>query len=334
MNVKEFKKIISSKNEQELPGLMAAARQETLKYFGRVVQLYTPLYLSNECVNDCVYCGFHRQAGIKRVTLSSVQVLKEARSLKKKGFQHILLLTGEAPAAVPLDYLEEIAAKMKELFVSVAIEIYPLEEKGYRRLVKAGVDGLTIYQETYHKATYKKVHPRGPKSDFSWRDQAPARAARAGLRKIGVGFLLGLYDWRYEALKLAEHLNLLLKEHWQTQFQLSFPRLNPAETGYQTGYPVSDKEFIRLFCAFRLLFPQIGFVISTRERPEFRDKLLRFGVTQMSAGSKTSPGGYTLGLKSGQQFEIADHRSPQKITEVLLKAGYDPVWKDWERTLT
>ncbi|MFA6431741.1 MAG: 2-iminoacetate synthase ThiH [Candidatus Margulisiibacteriota bacterium] len=307
------------------------ARKETLKYFGKTISLYAPLYISNECCNGCTYCGFNAKSKIKRSTLTLDQVMAEAKALKKEGFQHILLLTGEAPAKVPIEFIAEIVKKLKVLFVSISIEIYPLSVEDYRLLIDAGVDGLTIYQETYHLATYKKVHPVGPKSDYGWRYAAPERAAKAGMRKIGVGFLLGLYDWRYEATKLAEHIEYLQKNYWQTQIQISFPRLNPAETKFKVEFPVSDADFIEMVCAFRIKFPQIGFTLSTREKASFRDKIFPYGFTQMSAGSKTNPGGYSLGEKSGKQFEIADARSPKQVTAALIKAGYEPVWKDWDR---
>lgn len=330
MNLKEFKRLIAPGTEPRIE----AARRETLKHFGKTIQLYTPLYLSNQCVNSCAYCGFNRRSGIKRVTLNLDQIVKEARFLKREGFQHILLLTGEDRSNVPVDYLEQAVREIKKLFVSVSIEIYPLTEQEYARLISAGVDGLTIYQETYHRPTYLKVHPDGPKRDFSWRWQAPERAARAGMRKVGIGFLLGLYDWRCEAVKLAEHLDHLLRNFWQTQFQISFPRMNPAETDFKSQYPVSDEDFIRLLTAFRLTFPQIGFTLSTREKAAFRDKIFKLGFTQISAGSKTFPGAYSLGIKSGKQFEIADKRSPRQIARALKRSGYEPVWKDWERVLT
>jgi 2-iminoacetate synthase len=330
MNLKE---LISPAAHARLPEMMEAAKRETLKYFGKTVQLYTPLYISNQCVNCCVYCGYNREAGIKRITLDLEQILKEAKFLKAQGFQHILLLTGEDRKAVPVGYLEKAVRGIKELFVSVSIEVYPLSADEYGTLIGAGVDGLTIYQETYHRPTYQLVHPSGPKKNYAWRYSAPERAAGAGMRKIGIGFLLGLYDWRYEAEKLAEHLRSLLKKYWQTQFQISFPRLNPAETGFKVRYPVSDRDFIQLLCAFRLLFPQIGFTLSTREKAGFRDKVFPLGVTQMSAGSKTYPGAYALGIKSGKQFEISDARSPRQVARALVRSGYEPVWKDWERVL-
>ncbi|MFA6170369.1 MAG: 2-iminoacetate synthase ThiH [Candidatus Margulisiibacteriota bacterium] len=331
MNLREFERIICG--EVALPELSAAARRETLKHFGRTIQLYAPLYLSNECVNSCVYCGFNRRSMIKRVTLTLEEALVEADCVRREGFQHLLVLTGEYPSKAPVSYLRQIIAELKKKFTSITIEVYPMMTEDYRSLIEAGVDGLTIYQETYHRPTYQAVHPDGPKRDYDWRYGAPARAAEAGMRKIGLGFLLGLYDWREEALKLAAHVSSLLKDYWQTQLQISFPRINPAETNYKVEYPVSDDDFLRLVCALRLLFPEIGFTLSTREKAAFRDRIFQFGLTQMSAGSKTAPGGYALDDQSGKQFDISDERTPQEVALALRTAGYEPVWKDWERIL-
>lgn len=311
--------------------LIQAARRQTLKYFGRAIQLYAPLYVSNECVNGCTYCGFNSKNKIKRITLTLEQVLKEADYLKSQGFQHILILSGESREKAPVGYLKEIISRLKTIFVSVAIEVYPLSTEEYRELAKSGADGLTIYQETYHLPTYRAVHPIGPKRDYQWRLNAAERAAAAGIRKIGLGVLLGLYDWRYEIARLTEHLRFLLKKHWRTQFQLSFPRINPAETDFKIKHPVSDQELVQIICRLRLLFPQIGFVLSTRERADFRNRVFPLGITSMSAGSKTFPGGYSLGTKCGKQFETADSRSVAEVIKSIEAAGYEPVFKDWER---
>jgi len=314
--------------------MIEEARRLTLQYFGKTILLYAPLYISNECVNGCAYCGFNARSKIKRATLTIEEIMEEANYLRKQGFQHILVLTGEAREKVPVNYLKEVIKRLKEYFVSISIEVYPLTEDEYRCLVQAGADGLTIYQETYHLPTYRKVHLFGPKRDYWWRLGAPERAARAGMRRIGLGVLLGLYDWRYEAKKLAEHLRYLLKKYWQTQFQLSFPRINPAETNFKVEHPVSDEELIQMICAFRLSFPQIPFVLSTRERAELRDQIFPLGITAMSAGSKTCPGGYSLGIKGGKQFEIADTRSVKEVCQSLTARGYEPVFKDWERSFS
>ncbi|MFA4905981.1 MAG: 2-iminoacetate synthase ThiH [Candidatus Margulisiibacteriota bacterium] len=314
--------------------MIEAARRQTQRHFGKTIQLYAPLYLSNECVNGCAYCGFNSKSHIRRITLTIDQIAKEAGYLRKQGFQHVLMLTGESKEIVPVDYLREAVKCLKKIFVSVSIEVYPLSEAEYRSLVQAGTDGLTIYQETYHLPTYHKVHPFGPKRNYRFRLGSAERAAAAGMRKIGLGVLLGLYDWRYESEKLAQHLRYLLKKYWQTQFQLSFPRINPAETNFKVEHPVSDNELILMICSFRLAFPQIPFALSTREKAELRDQIFPLGITSMSAGSRTCPGGYSLGIKSGKQFEIADTRSVKEVCRSLVAAGYEPVFKDWERSFS
>ena len=318
---------------QKPPALFEKAQNLTLKHFGKTIQLYAPLYISNECINSCTYCGFNTKSGIKRVTLTVEQIIQEGKFLKKQGFQHILIVCGENKQKVPVSFLKEAIKKLKEDFVSISIEVYPMEEEEYRELIEAGADGLAIYQETYHPETYKKVHPKGPKSNYQWRYEAPERAARAGMRKLGLGVLLGLYDWRYEIEKLSEQLNYLMKKYWQTQFQLSFPRLNPAETDYEIKYPVSDEDLIAIITTLRINFPQLPFTLSTRENEKFRNQILPYGITSMSAGSKTFPGGYTLGLDSGKQFEIADNRTVKEVVTSIKKAGYEPVFKDWDREL-
>ncbi|MBI5400127.1 2-iminoacetate synthase ThiH [Candidatus Saganbacteria bacterium] len=317
----------------DLDLIAAQARQETIKYFGRVIQLYAPLYLSNECENCCTYCGFNAGRRIKRITLNVEQAVAEARVLRKAGFRHILVLTGEARQSVPVSYLEQIIKRLKTIFVSISLEVYPLATEEYRTLIQAGVDGLTIYQETYDRQTYNRVHRFGPKKNYEWRLKTAERAAAAGMRRIGLGVLLGLHDWRDEAPALADHLNYLLKKYWRTQFQLSFPRINPVEAGFKVPYPVSDRELLHLIISFRLLFPQVGFVLSTREPARLRDKIFSFGITQMSAGSKTSPGGYALKTGGGEQFNIADGRGVPAVVAAIKKAGYEPIFKDWESVL-
>jgi len=309
------------------------ARNITLKHFGKTIQLYAPLYISNECINSCTYCGFNTKSGIKRVTLTLEQIIQEGKFLRKQGFQHLLVVCGENKIKVPVSFLKEVIQNLKKDFVSISIEVYPMEENEYRELIEAGADGLTIYQETYHPETYKKVHPKGPKSNYQYRYDAPERAAKAGMRKIGLGFLLGLYDWHYEIEKLEEHLSYLLKKFWQTEYQLSFPRLNPAETNFEINYPVSDKELLEIICHLRIKFPQIGFALSTREKASLRDEIFKYGITSMSAGSKTFPGAYSLGLDSGKQFEISDNRTVKEVVTSIKKAGYEPVFKNWSEEL-
>jgi 2-iminoacetate synthase len=332
------------------------SRRQTENYFGKTMRLFAPLYLSNECVNNCQYCGFSRDNPILRVTLSHDQIVREARHLALKGFRNILLVAGEHPKFVSSGYLEDSIQAIKSFIPTVALEVGPMETPEYRRMVDAGAEGLVVYQETYHQDTYTELHTAGPKRNFDWRLDCPERAYNGGFRRIGIGALLGLADWRTEALGLAAHLEYLYKHCWKATFTISLPRLRPAAGEFQPRHAISDPDFVQLICAFRILFPQVGIVLSTRESPSLRDALIPLGITSMSAGSHTEPGGYTgqgnddLHLtvrgrrveldapksacdRATEQFGIADERSPAEIARLLRERGFDPVWKDWDEAI-
>ncbi len=346
--MRKFQHWLEPKTPAELEQMAQEARRLTQAHFGKTVRLYAPLYLSNECVNVCQYCGFSREHTIRRLTLTSEQVETEARHLVKEGFRSILLVAGEHPKWISENYLAECLARIRPLAPSLALEVGPMDTDGYRMMVKAGAEALTIYQETYNTKRYAELHPAGPKKDFDWRLECPERAAEAGMRRIGVGALFGLSDWREEALALAAHTEYLLKTCWRTFLTVSLPRIRPAAGDFTPPHPISNREMVHLICALRLAFPQIGIVLSTRESAQFRDALLPLGITHMSAGSNTEPGGYT-GINSGEQttggapeknqpetgeqFHIADERPAAAFAEQLKKLGYDPVWKDWDQGL-
>jgi len=316
-----------------LEALARLAERRTAARFGRTVQLYAPVYLSNACLNRCLYCGFSARNDTPRVTLTGEQVERELEAVRGAGFQHVLLVTGEAPDEVGLDYLEAAVRAAKRRFPSVSIEIYPLPEEGYRRLVQAGAEGLVLYQETYDRELYAKVHRGGPKADYEGRLQAPERACRAGMRKVGLGVLLGLGDLEADVVALALHLVRLRKLYWRTFFTLSVPRLRQARGGMRPRVAVTDRQLARLIIAFRLVFDDVGLVVSTREPAALRDHLLPLGVTQMSAGSRTEPGGYSQDGQAECQFAVEDGRSPADVAARLATLGYEPVWKDWDRNL-
>jgi len=332
------------------------ARSLTQRHFGRTMRLYAPLYLSNECINACKYCGFSRDNAILRVTLAVDDVEKEARYLAEKGFRSILLVAGEHPRFVSEGYMEACVRRVAALAPSVSLEVGPLEEAAYRPLVQAGADGLVVYQETYDRECYADLHTAGPKKDFDWRLGCPERAAAAGFKRVGIGALLGLADWREEALRLGAHADYLLRACWRSFLTVSFPRLRPAAGEFAPRFPLGDREFVQLVCAFRIAFPRIGLVLSTREPERLRDHLACLGVTHMSAGSHTEPGGYTgagqelahLTVRgrpvpfiasegehqsATQQFAIADERPASEVAHRLLEMGFDPVWKDWDQAL-
>lgn len=347
-----FERLIAPKTPVELESMASRSAALTRKHFGRTMRLFAPLYVSNECINNCQYCGFSRDNPILRVTLSIDQVVREARHLADQGFRNILLVAGEHPKFVSNGYLEECIAAIRDFIPTVAIEVGPMEQPEYERMVQAGSEGLVVYQETYHRGAYADYHTAGPKRKFDWRLECPERAYAAGFRRIGIGALMGLAEWRFEALRLAAHLEYLYRHGWKATYTVSLPRLRPAAGSFEPEFAIYDREFVQLICALRLTFPQVGIVLSTREAPSLRDALFPLGITSISAGSHTEPGGYTgegaddlhltvrgrrveleekpsCGGATGQ-FDIDDARSPAEIATLLQKMGLDPVWKDWD----
>lgn len=301
----------------------------TAHRFGRIINLYAPLYVSNECVNNCVYCGFAHRNQIERITLSVEEVIKEANILLEEGFRHVLLVSGEAPCAFSVDDLEKVVRELAGKFASIAIEVFPMSADHYRRLEKAGVDGLVLYQETYDPAVYARCH-FGPKADYAGRLAAIEAGAEAGFRSLGVGALLGLADWRNEAFITALHGRYLARRFWKSKIAFSFPRLRPAEGGFAPPYVVTDRDLVQMITGLRLAIHDAEIVVSTREPAGLRDSLIPLGVTRMSAGSKTSPGGYQDSRHAGRQFSVDDQRGPQEVALAIEKAGREPVWKDFD----
>jgi 2-iminoacetate synthase len=352
--VAAFARDLAPVDHDQLEDMAVRARALTRRHFGKAVRLFAPLYLSNECINSCAYCGFSRENAILRVTLEAEQVRAEARHLAAQGFRNILLVAGEHPKFVSNGYLEEILRTLAPEIPSLSIEVAPMETSDYLPLVRAGAEGLIVYQETYHRPTYARLHTAGPKKDYDWRLACPERGHSAGFRRIGIGVLFGLWDWREEAIALAAHLDHLLRTCWKAHLTVSFPRLRPAAGGFHPTHPLHDREFVQLLCAFRLHFPRIGIVLSTREPAALRDAVSPLGVTMMSAGSHTEPGGYTgLGRDNlhltvrgralscdtpedalaTEQFSTSDQRTPEEVATRLRQLGLDPVWKDWDRAI-
>jgi len=330
----DFKALISPAAAPYLEQMAGLSQQLTRKRFGNTVQLYVPLYLSNECQNICTYCGFSLDNKIRRRTLSSVEILQEAQVLKAWGYEHVLLVTGEANQTVGVDYLENALRTLRPHFAHLSMEVQPLDQEEYERLIPEGLNTVLVYQETYHQQDYKKHHPKGKKSNFHYRLDTPDRLGRAGIHKMGLGVLFGLEDWRTDSFFTALHLDYLERTYWQTKYSLSFPRLRPAEGQLQPKVEMSDRELVQLICAYRLLNEEVELSISTRETPAFRDNIIRLGITSISAGSKTNPGGYAVAPESLEQFEISDERTPEEIAVMLRRQGYEPVWKDWDAALT
>lgn len=333
--LEDFKALISPAAEPLLEEMAQLSRKLTLKRFGNTVQMYVPFYLSNECQNICTYCGFSLHNKIKRTTLTDGQIIKEAEAIKALGYEHVLLVTGEANKTVGVEYLKHAIRLVKPYFANISIEVQPLEQEEYELLISEGLYAVLVYQETYHEEEYKTHHTKGRKSNYEYRIDTPERLGRAGIHKIGLGCLIGLEDWRTDSFFTAMHLDYLEKKFWQTKYSVSFPRLRPAEGLLEPKSVMSDKQLVQLICAYRIFNENVELSISTREKASFRDHIYRLGITSMSAGSKTNPGGYAVfpEKESLEQFEIDDKRSAQEIAQMLKKNGYEAVWKDWDMSL-
>jgi 2-iminoacetate synthase len=312
-----------------LENMAQAAHKLTIKHFGRTILLYTPLYLSNYCVNQCVYCGFNMANDIPRRKLTLHEVELEAQAISGTGLQHLLILTGESRQHSPVSYIADCVSVLRKYFSSISIEVYPLSIEEYAELISAGIDGITIYQEVYDQQIYERVHPAGPKRDYSFRLGAPERAGATGIRTINIGALLGLNDWRREVFFTGIHAAYLQNKFPDIEIGVSFPRMRPQFGNFEPEYRVSDSDLVQSIAALRLFLPRVGITISTRENAFLRDNLLKLGVTKMSAGSSTAIGGHTDAIDSIGQFEISDRRTVNEMREIISKAGYKPILKDW-----
>lgn len=366
-DLEDLKALLSPAAAPYLEEMAQMSRRITQQRFGKVIQLYIPLYLSNECQNICTYCGFSLENRIARRTLSAGELLKEAAAIKEMGFEHLLLVSGEANQTVGVDYFVRVLDVVRPHFAHLSMEVQPLEQADYSLLMDHGLHTVLVYQETYHREDYRLHHPKGRKSNFNYRLETPDRLGKAGIYKMGLGVLIGLEDWRTDSWFTALHLRYLENRYWKTRYSLSFPRLRPHAGGtdgrpgeggllqpnleslegnllrpkleslegnlLQPKVEMSDRELIQAICAYRLLDEEVELSLSTRESPVFRDHAVSLGVTSMSAGSRTNPGGYAVDPASLEQFEIHDDRNPAEIAEMIRRRGYDVVWKDWDPVL-
>ncbi|MGC9053636.1 MAG: 2-iminoacetate synthase ThiH [Candidatus Hydrogenedens sp.] len=339
LSIEDLIALLSPKALPFLEKMAQKANRLTRWHFGRTISIYAPIYLSNLCASDCVYCYFASHSGIreKRVTLTEEQIRGECIELNKKGIQTILLLTGDAPKIVTVDYISQAVRIAKEYFKSVSIEVYSMDEEHYTQLANDGTEGVTLYMETYDKETYDKVHLSGKKKDYLYRLDALERAGRAGIRRLTCGVLLGLSDWRLDVVWLALHAKYLEKMCWKSVISLSFPRLKHTPSRFKVPHLVSLQELVQIITAMRLFMPYSPFNLSTRESAEVRNHLIPLGITSMSAGSSTRPGGYKIYQNVTdtqrpvlEQFEIDDHRTVEGVISAIKNKGYDPVWVDFE----
>ncbi len=327
----DFLTLLSGKAGAHLESIAQKANRLTRQYFGNTIQLFTPLYVSNYCSNNCIYCGFNNENTINRRKLTIAEIENEAQIIAETGMQHLLLLTGESRKETPLHYLVETVKCLKKYFASVSIEIFPLEEDEYRQLYEVGVDGLTLFQEVYDPIIYDAVHLSGKKKNYLFRLDGPERGAKAGFRMINIGTLLGLGEKRSEFFFTGLHASYLDNKYLDTEVSISLPRFNEAECSYTPQYPVDDKTFVQFLLAMRLFMPRAGITISTRENAHMRDHLIKLGATRFSAGVCTSVGGYSHTEKTDTpQFEITDERSVEEVSAAIRANGFQPVYKDWD----
>lgn len=332
-DINDFMALISPAAAPYLERMAALSRSITQKRFGKVISLYIPMYLTNSCTNSCVYCGFNRHNRFDRVVLTPEQIRAECEAIRSLGpFENLLLVTGENPRVAGTDYIEKALEVCRPYFNNLSIEVMPLPEEDYARLTHSGLNGVVCFQETYNCEKYKTYHPAGMKSNFEWRVNGFDRMGRAGVHKIGMGVLIGLEDWRTDVTMMARHLLYLRKHYWQTRYSVNFPRMRPAEGGYQPNVVMTDRELAQLTFAFRIFDPDVDISVSTRERPDFRDNMATLGVTSMSAGSKTEPGGYCTYPQALEQFAVSDERTPAQVAAAIRSRGYEAVWKDWDKS--
>ena len=332
LNLDHFLTFLSPAAGGYLEDMAKIAHRITVQYFGKAIQLYTPMYLSNYCENECVYCGFNRKNPVHRKKLTLGEVEKEARFIASWGLRHILILTGESREMSPLPYIKSCIDILKKYFSSISIEIYPLTEDEYGELIEVGLDGLTIYQEVYERAAYDRVHLSGPKQDYMFRLNAPERALKKGMRTVSIGCLLGLGKWRKEAFFTGLHAQYLMEKFPEAEISVSLPRIRPSAGGFEPKENVGDASLAQIILALRIFLPRLGITLSTRECSELRENLIPLGVTKISAGSTTRVGGHTIETNENdkpEQFEISDKRDIFEIKDMLLKKGYQPVLKDW-----
>lgn len=332
-DIDDFMALVSPAAEPYLEKMAVLSRHYSQERFGKTISMYIPMYITNSCTNSCVYCGFNRHNRFERVILTMEQIEDECKAIRNLApFENLLLVTGENPKAAGTDYLECALSTCRPYFNNLSMEVMPLRSEDYERLAHAGLNGVVCFQETYNRERYRIYHPAGMKSNFEWRLNGFDRMGQAGLHKIGMGVLIGLEDWRTDVTMMALHLRYLRKNYWRTRFSVNFPRMRPAAGGYQPNVIMTDRELAQLTFAFRIFDHDVDISYSTREYPTFRDNMMTLGVTSMSAGSKTDPGGYHTYPQSLEQFEVSDDRTPLEVAEAIRRAGYEVVWKDWDKT--
>ncbi len=332
LQIEDFMALISPAAEHYLEEMAVRSRMYTQQRFGKTISMYIPMYITNSCTNFCVYCGFNHNNPINRIILTDEEIVEECKAIRRLGpFENLLIVTGENPHLAGVDYLENALRLARPYFSNLTIEVMPLKSEDYYRLTQSGLNGVVCFQETYHRERYKVYHPKGMKSNFEWRVNGFDRMGQAGVHKIGMGVLIGLEEWRTDITFMAIHLQYLRKKYWKTRYSVNFPRLRPSEGHFQPNVVMSDRQLAQTIFAFRLFDHDVDISVSTRENPQFRDHIATLGATSLSAGSKTEPGGYFTHPQALEQFVVSDDRTPAEVEQAVKKAGYEVVWKDWDR---
>ena len=332
LQIEDFMALISPAAEHYLEEMAVRSRMYTQQRFGKTISMYIPMYITNSCTNFCVYCGFNHNNPINRIILTDEEIVEECKAIRRLGpFENLLIVTGENPHLAGVDYLENALRLARPYFSNLTIEVMPLKSEDYYRLTQSGLNGVVCFQETYHRERYKVYHPKGMKSNFEWRVNGFDRMGQAGVHKIGMGVLIGLEEWRTDITFMAIHLQYLRKKYWKTRYSVNFPRLRPSEGHFQPNVVMSDRQLAQTIFAFRLFDHDVDISVSTRENPQFRDHIATLGATSLSAGSKTEPGGYFTHPQALEQFVVSDDRTPAEVEQAVKEAGYEVVWKDWDR---
>lgn len=329
----DFMALISPAAAPYIETMARLSRRYTEERFGRTMSMFIPLYLTNSCTNSCVYCGFHVANKMKRTILSEAEILNEYRAIKQLApFENLLLVTGENPARAGVPYIARALDLAKPFFANLKIEVMPLAAEDYAELRRHGMNGVICFQETYNRANYNLYHPRGMKANFEWRVDAFDRMGQAGVHSIGMGVLIGLErEWRTDITMMAIHLRYLQKRYWRTRYSVNFPRMRPSENGgFRPNCIMTDRELAQATFAMRIFDHDVDISYSTREPAALRDHMATLGVTTMSAGSKTEPGGYYSYPQTLEQFHVSDERTAHEVEQALRSMGREPVWKDWD----
>ena len=330
-SLEDFKALLSPAAEPFLEQIARKARLETRKHFGNSAYFFTPIYISNYCENYCIYCGFNCHNKIKRAKLSMEEIHEEMKAIAETGLEEILILTGESRKASDVKYIGEACKIAKKYFKNIGIEVYPMNSDEYRYLRECGADYVTVFQETYNSDKYETLHLAGHKRIFPYRFNAQERALMGGMRGVAFAALLGLDDFRKDALGTGMHAYLIQRKYPWAEISISCPRLRPIINNASINpKDVHEKQLLQIMCAYRIFLPFAGMTISTRERADFRDNVVGLAATKISAGVSTGIGSHSESEDKGDaQFEIADTRGLEEIYESLKKRGIQPVMNDY-----